>query len=77
MKGTELPDEVKEHLIIGTPGTLLALLQKKKLNTKYIKLFVVDEADHMLEEGNNSLKNDTLKVRKYVILLTHMLTRIN
>ncbi|CAO3697461.1 unnamed protein product [Rhizopus stolonifer] len=37
------------HLIVGTPGRLLALLKSKKITTKYVKLWVLDEADKLIE----------------------------
>lgn len=38
------------HVIVGTPGRLMALLESKKLNTDHIKLFVMDEADKMMSD---------------------------
>jgi len=38
------------HIVVGTPGRLLALIQKKALNLKNIKHFVLDECDKMLEQ---------------------------
>jgi superfamily II DNA/RNA helicase len=40
------------HIVIGTPGRLLALVQSRALNLKNIKFFILDECDKMLgEEG--------------------------
>lgn len=36
------------HVVVGTPGRLMALLESKKLNTDKVKLFVLDEADKMM-----------------------------
>jgi len=38
------------HIVVGTPGRLLALVNKKSLNLKNIKHFVLDECDQMLEK---------------------------
>ena len=38
------------HIIIGTPGKILALINKKKLNLSNLKHFVIDECDKMLDE---------------------------
>ena len=38
------------HIVVGTPGRLLALVRNKKLNLKNLKHFVLDECDKMLEE---------------------------
>jgi len=45
------------HIVVGTPGRLLALIKKKKLILKDLKHFVLDECDKML---------DTLDMRKDV-----------
>lgn len=42
--------EVKEHVVIGTPGTIKKLMTGRKLKTGNIKILVFDEADHMLAE---------------------------
>jgi len=39
------------HIIVGTPGRVLALLEKKSLNLDFIKTLVLDEADRMLDMG--------------------------
>ncbi|XP_011180291.2 ATP-dependent RNA helicase WM6-like, partial [Zeugodacus cucurbitae] len=37
------------HIIVGTPGRILALIRNKKLNLKHLEHFVLDECDQMLE----------------------------
>ncbi len=39
------------HIVVGTPGRVLALLKKEALNLEYIKTLVLDEADRMLDMG--------------------------
>ncbi|MCG8527360.1 MAG: DEAD/DEAH box helicase [Opitutales bacterium] len=39
------------HLVVGTPGRLLDLYQKKVLKTGAIRMVVLDEADRMLDMG--------------------------
>jgi superfamily II DNA/RNA helicase len=41
--------------IIGTPGRLLDLLNRKVLNLSKLKTIILDEADQMLQFGNVSL----------------------
>lgn len=44
---------IKEQIIIGTPGTLLDWCFKLKLfNLKKIKVYVLDEADVMIDKQN-------------------------
>jgi len=38
------------HIVVGTPGRILALIRSKKLNLKNLKHFVLDECDKMLEQ---------------------------
>ena len=38
----------KQNIIIGTPGRILSLIKKKKLNLDNIQAFVIDECDKML-----------------------------
>ena len=45
-------EEIKtSNIIVGTPGRIFDLLQKNIINTEHIKLFVIDEADIMLQKG--------------------------
>ena len=43
--------EKRPHVIVGTPGRIHDLIRRKKINTKTIKLLVLDEADEMLSVG--------------------------
>jgi hypothetical protein len=52
------------HIVVGTPGRILALIRSKKLPLKNLKHFVLDECDKMLEQLG----------RFQVSLLTFMLT---
>jgi len=37
------------HIVVGTPGRILALIRQKKLTLKNVKQFILDECDKMLE----------------------------
>jgi len=37
------------HVVVGTPGRILALVRAKKLTLKNVKQFILDECDKMLE----------------------------
>lgn len=41
---------VTAHVVVGTPGTVLDLIRKRQLPTGNIKVFVLDEADNMLDQ---------------------------
>jgi superfamily II DNA/RNA helicase len=49
-------DKLKEkpHLLIGSAGRVLELIQKKKINAQTIKTIVLDEADRLLDENNRA-----------------------
>ena len=38
------------HIVVGTPGRILALIRTRHLNLKNIKHFVLDECDKMLDQ---------------------------
>lgn len=46
-------DDLKKepHVIVGTPGRILDMIQKRYLITKDIKLLIFDEADEILSHG--------------------------
>ncbi|MED4728742.1 DEAD/DEAH box helicase [Aneurinibacillus migulanus] len=41
----------KPHIIVGSPGRIYDLIEKKKLKVHEVKRLVIDEADQMLESG--------------------------
>ena len=49
------------HIVIGTPGRLLKLLEKGALKVEYVKTLILDEADRMLDLG---FHDDIIKVIK-------------
>lgn len=54
--------KIDAHIVVGTPGTLTDLLRKRAIDAKEIKIFVVDEADNMLDQ--QGLGDQTLRVKK-------------
>jgi translation initiation factor 4A len=53
--GISIRDNINEllenpHIVIGTPGRVLDMINKKALSTKYLKILIVDEADEMLSK---------------------------
>jgi len=47
----ELSLKHQAHIVVGTPGRVLKLLQKRALSFKNVKMIVLDEADIMLDMG--------------------------
>ncbi|CAZ84904.1 unnamed protein product [Tuber melanosporum] len=40
---------IDAHIVVGTPGTVLDLIQRNQLAVEHLKLFMLDEVDNMLE----------------------------
>lgn len=51
----------KPHLIVGTPGRILDLIKKRKINCQTIKTVVIDEMDNLLDNTNQETIRDILK----------------
>uniref|UniRef100_A0A8C4DBH6 RNA helicase n=1 Tax=Dicentrarchus labrax TaxID=13489 RepID=A0A8C4DBH6_DICLA len=57
LKGTNLRSEIQKlqaeapHIVVGTPGRVFDMLTRGHLSPKWIKMFVLDEADEMLSRG--------------------------
>uniref|UniRef100_A0A672Z3G3 RNA helicase n=1 Tax=Sphaeramia orbicularis TaxID=375764 RepID=A0A672Z3G3_9TELE len=49
-KDEELLKKDCPHVVVGTPGRILALTRNKSLNLRHIKHFILDECDKMLEQ---------------------------
>uniref|UniRef100_A0A8C6KVR4 RNA helicase n=1 Tax=Nothobranchius furzeri TaxID=105023 RepID=A0A8C6KVR4_NOTFU len=55
--GTSIRSEVQKlqaeapHIVVGTPGRVFDMITRKNISSKYIKMFVLDEADEMLSRG--------------------------
>jgi len=52
--------EKKPQIVVGTPGRMLDLIKRKKLNINNIKWVVLDEADEMLSMGFKEDMNSIL-----------------
>ncbi|KAJ1922145.1 translation initiation factor eIF4A [Mycoemilia scoparia] len=54
--GTNVQEDAKKlqsgvHVVVGTPGRVFDMINRKHLNTDHVKMFVLDEADEMLSRG--------------------------
>merc|ERR1712055_477183 len=61
------------HVVVGTPGRVFDMINRRALNTRNIKMFVLDEADEMLSRGFKDQIYDvfkTLEENIQVILLS-------
>ena len=53
--------DVKPHIIVGTPGRVLDLMNKKRIAAHTIKTIVVDEADNLLDNTSSDFVKDIIK----------------
>ncbi|GBE87867.1 DEAD-domain-containing protein [Sparassis latifolia] len=59
-----LPRDTKHvtaHVVVGTPGTMTDLIRRKVIDVSEVKVFVLDEADTMLDQ--DGLGEQTLRVK--------------
>uniref|UniRef100_A0A8C6CTW7 RNA helicase n=1 Tax=Moschus moschiferus TaxID=68415 RepID=A0A8C6CTW7_MOSMO len=55
--GTNVRNEMQKlqaeapHIVVGTPGRVFDMLNRRSLSPKWIKMFILDEADEMLSRG--------------------------
>ncbi|KAL3233576.1 ATP-dependent RNA helicase DBP5 [Nakaseomyces bracarensis] len=54
--------QINANIIVGTPGTLLDLIRRKLIQLKDVKIFVLDEADNMLDK--QGLGDQCIRVKK-------------
>lgn len=54
--------KIDAHIVVGTPGKTFDLIKRKQIDTKNVKVFVLDEADNMLDQ--QGLGEQSLRVKK-------------
>src|SRR5271155_3906703 len=59
-------ETLTDHVVVGTPGTVMDLLRRKALDARNVKVFVLDEADNMLDL--QGMGEQSLRVKKYQFL---------
>merc|ERR1712166_1185780 len=64
--GTSVREDIKAlksgtHVVVGTPGRILDMMKKGFFKTDYLRLFVMDEADEMLDKGFKEQIQDIFK----------------
>jgi ATP-dependent RNA helicase DDX19/DBP5 len=55
-------EKITAQIIVGTPGRVEGLIKKKQLDTKNIKIFVLDEADVMVAE--DGMRDRSVAIKK-------------
>ena len=69
----------KPHIIVGTAGRILELIQKKKISAHTVRTIIIDEADRLLDdsniEGTKAVIKTTLKERQIMMCSASMSAR--
>jgi len=70
--GTNVKEDMKKleqgsQIVVGTPGRVSDMISRKAFNPKYIKLFVLDEADEMLSRGFKEQIHEVFTKMPYTI----------
>ncbi|SCU92981.1 LAMI_0E12794g1_1 [Lachancea mirantina] len=55
---------INAQIVVGTPGTVLDLMRRKMIQLGQVKVFVLDEADNMLDK--QGLGDQCLRVKKFL-----------
>lgn len=53
---------VNAHIVIGTPGSVTESMKRRNINANTIKIFVLDEADHMVSQ--QGMGDKTVRIAK-------------
>lgn len=54
--------KVQAQIVVGTPGSVVELIRRRLLDVSSVKLFVLDEADNMLDQ--QGLGDQSIRVKK-------------
>ena len=57
--------KLEASVIVGTPGTVQDMLRKRIMDSRGIKILVLDEADNMLDQ--QGLGDQCIRVKRYVL----------
>lgn len=65
--GTNVREDIRKlelgvHVVVGTPGRVYDMINRRALRANSIKLFVLDEADEMLSRGFKEQIHDVFKL---------------
>lgn len=58
----EKGSSTNSHVLVGTPGIMMDLIRRKNINVSKVKVFVLDEADNMLDA--QGLGDQCLRVKR-------------
>ncbi|KAG0223648.1 RNA helicase required for poly(A+) mRNA export [Actinomortierella wolfii] len=61
IKDEAMPSKVTAHVIVGTPGTVSDMIKRRYMDARNVRLFILDEADNMLDQQGLGDQSLTLK----------------
>ena len=66
--GTSIGNDIRAlekgvHVVSGTPGRTFDMIRRRCLDTRHLKMFVIDEADEMLNQG---FKEQIYEIYRYL-----------
>ena len=61
--GVKRGEQLKDHIVVGTPGTMMDLLRRRSIDARAVNVFVLDEADNMLDL--QGMGEQSLRVKKF------------
>lgn len=56
-------EKVNAQILVGTPGSVAGMLQKKQIDGKNVKVFVLDEADNMVD---STMGSTCARIKKFL-----------
>lgn len=56
------PGRITEHVVVGTPGKIMEMIQKRRLETSGIRILVLDEADEMVD--TQGMGDQTIRIKR-------------
>lgn len=71
IKEEKVNGPLTSHIVIGTPGTMSDYIKRRILDPSEVKVFVLDEADNMLEM-DGGLGDQTLRIKKCGAVSLHI-----
>ncbi|DBA00225.1 TPA: hypothetical protein N0F65_007869 [Lagenidium giganteum] len=57
-------DTLKAQIVVGTPGKVENMIKKKLIDTRLVKIFVLDEADVMV--GEDGMRDRSVAIKKMI-----------
>ena len=63
---------IEASVVVGTPGTVQDMVRKRSMNSRGLRVLVLDEADNMLDQ--QGLGDQCIRVKKYVDSFQHRLS---